>query len=470
MSSAGCAPREIITTLRQESSHLLLAKDVINVRQQQRHINLGGKTPIESLIAVLHESNWTFDYRTDTLGWISHLFFTHPQCIQLLNQFPDVLLLDCTYKTNKFKMPLLNIVGTSCLGKSFYVAFVFLAKEEEEDYLWALEQLRDIFEKPDQLKVTVTDCERALLNSLRTVFPVSARLLCIWHIEKNILVQATKYFKEEDSRMQFLQSWKEVMMSPSITAFEERWEKLQEDYHRDTPELISYLFNTWITFWKRLFIRAYADQHLYFGNRVTSRVERAHSKLKMALQVSTGDLKTVFEKIRLLLENDHMEHNGALAIDLTRIPHTARDPLYGQLIGRISNFALGKIWEQRHRLVVSEVLPPCTKSFSSSMGLPCAHQIEQRLRENQVLQLEDIHQHWYYNPRIVPTMDPLLLDPAIAQTRGRPMANGQPSRYRVNRATKARQTMSSTRRNPSRFEQVVKVVERTTRSGRKLGK
>jgi hypothetical protein len=64
------------------------------------------------------------------------------------------------------------------------------------------------------------------------------------------------------------------------------------------------------------------------------------------LQVSTGDLKTVFEKIQLLLENDHEEHDGALAIDLTRIPHTARDPLYGQLIGRVSNFALGKIWEQ----------------------------------------------------------------------------------------------------------------------------
>jgi hypothetical protein len=187
------------------------------------------------------------------------------------------------------------------------------------------------------------------------------------------------------------------------------------------------------------------------------------------LQVSTGDLKIVFEKIRLLLKNDHMEHDSALAMDLTHIPHTARDPLYSQLIGRVSNFALGKIWEQRHRLVVSELLPPCTRTFSSSMGLPCAHQIQQRLRENQVLQLEDVHQHWYYNLRIAFSMDPLVLDPAIAQTRGRPAADVQPPKRKTNRATKARQAISSTRRNPSRFEQVARVAKRTTRSSQKLG-
>jgi hypothetical protein len=79
------------------------------------------------------------------------------------------------------------------------------------------------------------------------------------------------------------------------------------------------------------------------------------------------------------------------------------------------------------------------------MGLPCAHRIQQRLQKNLVLQLEDVHQHWYYSPLIALTMDPLILDPAIAQTRGRPVANKQPSKHRTNRATRARQAISSTR-------------------------
>lgn len=74
------------------------------------------------------------------------------------------------------------------------------------------------------------------------------QLLCIWHIEKNVLVQAIKYFKEEDSQTQFMQAWKRVVMSSTATIFEEHWEKLQEDYYRDTLELVSYLLNTWIIF------------------------------------------------------------------------------------------------------------------------------------------------------------------------------------------------------------------------------
>jgi hypothetical protein len=45
------------------------------------------------------------------------------------------------------------------------------------------------------------------------------------------------------------------------------------------------------------------DQHLHFGNRATLQVEGAHSVLKSYLQVSTGNLKAVYDKITLLLIN-----------------------------------------------------------------------------------------------------------------------------------------------------------------------
>jgi hypothetical protein len=68
-------------------------------------------------------------------------------------------------------MPLLKIVGSTCLNKSFYVAFAFLSREEEGDYTWALEQLRILFPSTTQPRVMVTDREIALMNSIRAVFP-----------------------------------------------------------------------------------------------------------------------------------------------------------------------------------------------------------------------------------------------------------------------------------------------------------
>ncbi|KAK6936686.1 MULE transposase domain [Dillenia turbinata] len=46
--------------------------------------------------------------------------------------------MDCTYKINRYKMPLLEIIGITSFNTSFYSCFVFLSKERCEDYEWAL--------------------------------------------------------------------------------------------------------------------------------------------------------------------------------------------------------------------------------------------------------------------------------------------------------------------------------------------
>src|SRR4051794_29835732 len=98
--------------------------------------------------------------------------------------------------------------------------------------------------------------------------------------------------------------------------------------------------------------------------------------LKSYLQVSTGDLKTVHDKITLLLTNQHNEYDGTLAHNRTRTLHTAHGPLYSQLVSRISNFVLSRLWDQHHRLSRPEALELCTNTFSRSMGMPCAHHIQ----------------------------------------------------------------------------------------------
>lgn len=46
----------------------------------------------------------------------------------------EVLIMDCTYKSNKYRLPLLNVVGTTCLNSTFYAAFGFLLQDRKEDF------------------------------------------------------------------------------------------------------------------------------------------------------------------------------------------------------------------------------------------------------------------------------------------------------------------------------------------------
>jgi hypothetical protein len=52
--------------------------------------------------------------------------------------FPDVILLDTTYKMNRYGIQLLQIGGTTPMNTSFSGRFCFLGGETEEDYSWAI--------------------------------------------------------------------------------------------------------------------------------------------------------------------------------------------------------------------------------------------------------------------------------------------------------------------------------------------
>ncbi|CAG8691844.1 12083_t:CDS:2, partial [Funneliformis caledonium] len=132
--------------------------------------------------------------------------------------------------------------------------------------------------------------------------------------------------------------------------------------------------------WKEKFVKAWTNEFFHLGTTVTSYVEDAHLTLKANLQVSTGIFIGIVASNRIYLLI--FAHNN---------------PLYANIKGRVSIFALKKINEQYQKAAhatIQEPLPLCTKSFSKTMGLPCAHNI-QHLDNNRSLIIDNIHKHWW---------------------------------------------------------------------------
>ncbi|KAI9913225.1 hypothetical protein PsorP6_006225 [Peronosclerospora sorghi] len=70
--------------------------------------------------------------------------------------------MDSTYKTNRFGMPLLNIVGITATYGTFNAGFAFIPYETEEEYVWALENFSVVAVPAD----IVTDREISLMNAI----------------------------------------------------------------------------------------------------------------------------------------------------------------------------------------------------------------------------------------------------------------------------------------------------------------
>ena len=83
------------------------------------------------------------------------------------------MMINDTYKTNRFKMPLFNITGVSNIGSIFNIAFGLLDGEDKVEFTWAIGQLEEIRQRYSIQRplVMVTDADRGLKNALTNLWP-----------------------------------------------------------------------------------------------------------------------------------------------------------------------------------------------------------------------------------------------------------------------------------------------------------
>ena len=106
--------------------------------------------------------------------------------------------MDCIYKSNKYCLPLLNVVGTTCLNGTYYVAFGFLLQKKKEDFTWFLTILRSLYRRLDleDPKVIVTDRDIAVMAAIHEIFPRTTNLLCLWHLNKCVQSEWKPIFQD----------------------------------------------------------------------------------------------------------------------------------------------------------------------------------------------------------------------------------------------------------------------------------
>jgi histone-lysine N-methyltransferase SETD2 len=129
--------------------------------------------------------------------------------IQRARQLSDVIIIDATYKTNKYKMPFVNMVGVSNLGRDFKslanfpIAGAWISSENEASYQWVMEQLEaTVFPEGSSWRpgVTVTDQDQALMNAIDNVFPDAGNILCNLHIGRNFKKNIGPFVDEPEEK------------------------------------------------------------------------------------------------------------------------------------------------------------------------------------------------------------------------------------------------------------------------------
>jgi len=140
-------PTNILLTLKEKDEcNVTTLKQVYNARYRYKRSVRGSRTELQQLMLMLKRDHYIhFSRCVDESNVVSDLLWTHPDVEKLLNSFNIVFLMDTTYKTNKYWLSLLEIVGVTSIGLTFSAAFSFLSSEKQNNFIWALKRLRGLF-------------------------------------------------------------------------------------------------------------------------------------------------------------------------------------------------------------------------------------------------------------------------------------------------------------------------------------
>lgn len=174
--------------------------DIYNRIADVRRDTCEGQSPIYTLANQLDKEGFWNRIQFAPDSWVTVVLYAHPESLGYLQAYPKLLLLDCTYKTNKYSMPLLDMIGVDAAQRSFCTAFTFLSGETEEDYTWALELLRSLYKQSivSLPSIILTDRCLAVINAATALFPSATTLLYLWHANKAVLTRCQPAFSKAE--------------------------------------------------------------------------------------------------------------------------------------------------------------------------------------------------------------------------------------------------------------------------------
>lgn len=107
----GVRAAQQLTAVRETSNNPFLNQTLYNINASFKRRQNKGLATTDALIADLDLRGIKYKVRPGLDDRTEHLFIALPESIKLALQNQDVILVDNTYKTNKFDMPLLHVVG-----------------------------------------------------------------------------------------------------------------------------------------------------------------------------------------------------------------------------------------------------------------------------------------------------------------------------------------------------------------------
>nr|XP_017221379.1 PREDICTED: protein FAR1-RELATED SEQUENCE 5-like [Daucus carota subsp. sativus] len=228
------------------------------------------------------DSSFRFEYRTDSENHLTQLFWADGEGRKNYEVFGDAVSFDATYRTNKYGMVFIPLVGIHNHWKSVTFGAILLEREDNENYIWACESFKKVFGKDP--KCIITDQDLAMKAALQISFPLVKHRLCMWHIMKKFPSKLGTVFCAESG---FMDKLGRVIWADHITPdeFEQGWIDAVDEFDLNENVWLKEMFDM-----RSLWIPA------YFNDEPMSAIEKQRNNAKKLTHYDDFTPKTITDR------------------------------------------------------------------------------------------------------------------------------------------------------------------------------
>lgn len=280
--------------VRKMDNKIILGQDVRNWKKKlSEQGNREESKNVEEVLERLQSEGGVFKYGMNECGEFKFLALMTKEMLHSLTQFPEVLIMDTTYKVNKHNYPLLNILAVDNNGHGRPVFHAFLSSEDSVILSSCLSFFSSSFSS-NLTKTIFVDKDMAEICAIRSSLPSIVIRLCAFHTATAVkkALQQRKLPSHQVSCL--LDLFADQKSCTDLSKYNALKDKISE---LSSPEVLSYFNSNW---WNcpKLWAASFLDSPT-FHITTTNHAETFHQKIKRVLSSKTTLSNCITELLRL---------------------------------------------------------------------------------------------------------------------------------------------------------------------------
>jgi hypothetical protein len=257
-------------------------------------------------------------YHVESGHILDGVFYMSADMVYNFGRNGVTVVMDTTFKTNRFGWPLLIVCGINEHGQTVVFAVAVLHHQTTEAFTWVLECMRESVHPDDwgSISTVLSDGDQAMSAAVSTVMPHVHPVRCIFHLEMNIRDKLRDLGIPLIEAEEFITEWKRVVNEREVPEFEAGTVLLARRCPLIEPYLQGYHWKN-----EELFALCYVKHWTTLGQRSTQRVEGLNGVIKGMLQVrSSTALQSLFQTLQFASSEIDRQAIATAAVHAARHP------------------------------------------------------------------------------------------------------------------------------------------------------